>query len=213
MHAGFNETYHSIHGAIQESSHVFIRNGLHFMIDRFSPDGINILEVGLGTGLNALLSLLDKKAATLPIRYDAVEAFPLPLDMAKQLNYSQCLKNETANALLLQLHEAIWGDQVQLTPNFSLRKLHSTIQSTILQKESYDLVYFDAFAPKTQPELWGLEVMELIIRSLKCNGIFVTYSAKGQLKRDLRTLGMKVETLAGPPGKAEMTRAIKEPGL
>lgn len=210
MHTGFNETYHSIHGAIQESNHVFIRSGLHFKIDHYSPREIDMLEVGLGTGLNVLLTLLDKKAAVLPIRYDAVEAFPLPLDLARQLNYSQCLKNENANSLLLQLHEATWGESVRLNPNFSLRKLHSAIQSTILLKESYDLVYFDAFAPNTQPELWGLDVMELIIRSLKHNGIFVTYSAKGQLKRDLRTLGMKVETLAGPPGKAEMIRAIKE---
>ncbi len=207
--ADLNETYHSIHGAIQESNHVFIKHGLHFARQN-SPGLVRILEVGFGTGLNALLTMVESKQRNAQIHYDAVEAFPLPSELITQLNYCDLIQGDDCKGLFFKMHEARWGDSVSITPDFTICKVLGNIQKTTLVRARYDIVYFDAFAPSRQPEMWSREVLGKVVESIKLNGIFVTYSSRGQLRRDLLELGMKVETLTGPPGKAEMTRAIKD---
>jgi len=203
-----NESYHSIHGAIQESRHVFIKNGLENLLERGLSE-IRILEVGFGTGLNALLTFLESEDKMVNVLYHTVEAFPLPKNLIDQLNYGDCLNRGKTQQILHALHAADWDKEVSLSSNFTICKVLGDVQKTTLETERFDMVYYDAFAPSKQPELWSLEVLKRVIASLKVNRIFVTYSASGQLKRDLRKLGMEIETLVGPPGKKEMTRATK----
>lgn len=203
-----DETYHSIHGAWQESVHVFIKNGLDYLLPFHHTQPVNILEVGFGTGLNTLLTLnKSKEIQPASIEYTSIEAFPLGEEIWSQLNYTD--RTEVTD-YYYEIHKTSWGHKRQLTPNFTLLKLHTSIQEVELEQGRYDLVYFDAFAPNKQPEMWDLSILKKINQAMARHSIFVTYCAKGQLKRDLRILGMKVETLAGPPGKKEMVRALKE---
>ena len=206
-HKGLDETYHSRHGAWQESVHVFIKNGLDFKLSFNLNKKINILEVGFGTGLNALLTLQMAYRADCLISYTTLEAFPLKEEIWSHLNYDDT--NPESRSLYEKIHLLPWGEQHLVTPNFRLLKVHSTIQEINLSELSYDLIYFDAFAPSKQPEMWEPVVLKKIVDAMSCNGIFVTYCAKGQLKRDLKNLLLQVETLEGPPGKKEMVRAIK----
>jgi len=201
-----NETYHSVHGAIQESIHVFIKNGLSFLVGRSNPDQINILEMGFGTGLNALLTLQESLKKKNRIYYTTVEAFPLEREIWSSLNYTNSLGQKTN---FESLHTSAWGEWTSVSENFNLLKLAATLEEITVQKKYYDLIYYDAFAPNKQPELWTLDVLRKVTDSLKSDGVFVTYCAKGQLKRDLKDLGLVVETLPGPPGKKEMVRAIR----
>lgn len=201
-----NETYHSVHGAMQESAHVFIKNGLDYYIDRARPDRISILEVGFGTGLNALLTIHRMLETVIPVKYTSLEAFPLGEEVWSELNYEHILGLKDH---FTALHRSRWEEEQPILPHFQLLKLHTTLQHVELQATSFDLVYFDAFAPNKQPELWTYPVLGKIINAMKMEGVFVTYCAKGQLKRDLKTLGLTTETLPGPPGKKEMVRAIK----
>jgi tRNA U34 5-methylaminomethyl-2-thiouridine-forming methyltransferase MnmC len=185
-----DETYHSRHGAIQESLHVFIKNGLEF----FPKDEVNVFEVGFGTGLNALLTAQSRKK----IDYTTIEPFPLPEEIFALLNYEP-------RELLLQLHR---NPDLQ-TANFKFKKLYTTLGSVQLD-QVYDIIYFDAFAPSKQPAMWEFPMIEKVCNALTPGGLFVTYCAKGQLKRDLKSLGLEVETLAGPPGKKEMVRGTKK---
>ncbi len=204
-----NETYHSVHGAIQESNHVYIKNGLHFYVEQLLPQSLKILEVGFGTGLNALLTCLDQKAKQIPIIYHAVEAFPISMEIVSQLNYPSCLGQRESLRLMLNLHEALWNESTSIRSNFDIHKFHERIETLILERESYDLVYFDAFAPAKQPDVWNFKVLSHVIRAIKPGGVLVTYCARGQFKRDLKSLGMKVNSLPGPPGKLEMVQAIR----
>lgn len=203
-----DETYHSVHGAIQESNHIFIKNGLRCYLEKVEPGSIRILEVGFGTGLNALLTCLDDTNRS-PILYDAVEAFPLAQELADQLNYPQCLGMPSAQGILRSLHQAPWDEITKINQDFTLHKKHKSIQSLALEDECYNIVYFDAFAPSKQPEIWDIKILSPVIRAIKPDGILVTYCARGQFKRDLKTLGMEVESLPGPPGKLEMVRATR----
>jgi len=196
------ETYHSIHGAVQESMHVFIRHGLEFFNDQHQSNGISVLEVGFGTGLNALLTLQYAVEKHINIRYTAIEPFPLEEEVWSKLNYGD---PDKGNEHFKSMHEAEWNTEVSLIPGFSILKRKRTLQEVELN-DVYDVIYFDAFGPSIQPELWEYAALEKVVGVLKVNGVFVTYSAKGQLKRDLRLLGLAVETLAGPPGKNEMVR-------
>lgn len=191
LNTELDETYHSRHGAVQESMHVFIRNGL----DHLPLDEVNIFEVGFGTGLNALLAALSNRK----INYTSVEAFPLEESVYSQLNYEP-------KDLLIELHR----NQQLTTSNFKLTKIHATLQSISIPTNEFNIVFFDAFAPSKQPEMWELPMIEKVCNALTPGGLFVTYCAKGQLKRDLKSLGMEVETLAGPPGKKEMVRGTKK---
>jgi tRNA U34 5-methylaminomethyl-2-thiouridine-forming methyltransferase MnmC len=204
-----NETYHSTHGAVQESIHVFIKNGLEFFQQIKRSTEIKILEVGFGTGLNALLTLQYSLALPIKIQYESLEAFPVDQQTVSQLNYPKTINFPEAETYFKQLHKANWDDQNVVTDSFTLFKRHVKIQDIDLGVEKFDLIYFDAFAPSKQPEMWELPILKKIEQSLKSRGVFVTYCAKGQLKRDLKTLGLIVETLSGPPGKKEMVRAVK----
>lgn len=199
-----NETYHSVHGALQESKHVFIQHGLDVVSKDKST--IHILEVGFGTGLNALLTLHQAKSNNLTIHYTTLEAFPVEEDIWPKLNY---VESADAKEQFEKLHRANWNEEQNISSNFVLRKLHATLQQVELELNHYDLIYFDAFAPNKQPEMWELPVLQKIANAMKPGGLFVTYCAKGQLKRDLKSAGLTVETLQGPPGKREMVRGLK----
>lgn len=203
----YGVSYHSKYGAIQETQHVFINAGLR--LKALVQSEIRILDIGFGTGLNALMTALEAQKRNLAIQYTAVEAYPVSLEMAAGLNYAEVLPNEEGVAdWLAALHEAPWGQRTAISPDFELEKLHCTFQELALPAV-YDLVYFDAFAPTAQPELWTEEVLGIMYAALKPDGVLTTYCAKGEVKRTLKRLGFKVERLPGPPGKREMTRAVK----
>ncbi|MBM3161033.1 MAG: tRNA (5-methylaminomethyl-2-thiouridine)(34)-methyltransferase MnmD [Bacteroidetes bacterium] len=197
-----NEHYHSQHGAVQEALHVFINHGLKPLLHQNRP--LNILEVGWGTGLNCLLTC--QHCGETNIDYTGVEAFPIQSSLHEKLNYVQSLK--IPNELYKKMTDAPWEIETEITSNFHLTKVHATIQEWHT-KNSFDLIYFDAFGPRAQEEMWQIETLEKVVRMLRLGGVFITYCAKGQLKRDLKALGCYLETLPGPPGKREMTRASK----
>ena len=197
-----NETYHSIHGAIQESMHVFILNGLQEFHLRSHQSSISVLEVGFGTGLNAFLTLEYAQRHNISVRYTSLEPFPLSREFWLRLNYGG-----SDNAEFLRIHETPWDVAHALSPNFTILKRKASLQEVFLESV-YDVVYFDAFAPAISPELWTLQSLRKSTEKITHGGVFVTYSAKGQVKRDLRDLGGTVETLPGPPGKREMVRAV-----
>jgi tRNA U34 5-methylaminomethyl-2-thiouridine-forming methyltransferase MnmC len=201
-----NETYHSRHGAMQESNYVFIEKGLGFLCARGSLPKISVLEVGFGTGLNAWLSLRWAREQKIQLRYHSLETFPLPAEIWNLLNYH----SDPAGASQFQkLHQEPWHEWHDTDPFFRLYKENQSLQTVSLHPSSYDLIFFDAFAPNKQPEMWEYPMLEKVISAMKQGAVFVTYCAKGQLKRDLKSLKLEVESLAGPPGKREMIRAIK----
>ncbi|MGB3585400.1 MAG: tRNA (5-methylaminomethyl-2-thiouridine)(34)-methyltransferase MnmD [Tunicatimonas sp.] len=209
LNADLDETYHSRHGALRESKHVFIQHGLHYWLSTHtSSSSVRILEVGLGTGLNAWLTLLEAdKLAQVQFEYTALEPHPVESAMIQQLNYVQ--QSTLAEKKHFEaIHQADWNQPQTLLGNFILNK--QTIKLEELDdRQAFDVIYYDAFAPNKQPELWEKPIIEKVTNLLAPTGVWVTYSAKGQLKRDLKSLGLQVETLPGPPGKAEMVRAIK----
>ncbi|HNL83685.1 MAG TPA: tRNA (5-methylaminomethyl-2-thiouridine)(34)-methyltransferase MnmD [Chitinophagales bacterium] len=196
-------TYHSLHGAVQESVHVFIRNGLEQFL---SQNEIQVLEMGYGSGLNALLTWNFAQLHQKKIEYTTFEKFPLEADLVRQLHFATA--DDEADKLL-QLHQSSWGLAIRLSEYFSLTKLNDDFLNCTIQNK-FNLVYYDAFAPSAQPELWTPAVFRLIYNALDHNGMLVTYCAKGQVKRDLKSVGFNVETLSGPPGKREMIRALKK---
>jgi tRNA U34 5-methylaminomethyl-2-thiouridine-forming methyltransferase MnmC len=206
LNSELNETYHSIHGARQESLHVFINEGLKFFSDQNKKTPVRILEIGFGTGLNALLTAVYAAEHRIGIEYSAIEAFPINESLWQQLNVAQ---SEEESRTFYKLHHEAWEQWTEIIPGFMLKKINTTLQLASLDHTYFDIVYFDAFAPNKQPEMWVFPVLQKTIESLVSNGIFVTYCAKGQLKRDLASLGTTVQTLQGPPGKREMIRAIK----
>lgn len=196
-----DETYHSVHGAVQESRHVFIEMGLKPLLDRKS--GINILEMGFGTGLNALLTFLEAEKNQSPVAYYSLEKFPLtPLQYA-QLNYAELLN---AKNQWRQIVDTGWDEVTAINAYFSLQKISSGLE-TFVTNLKFDLIYYDAFAPRVQPELWTVEVFDKLSSLLVPEGKIVTYCAKGEVKRNFKAAGFVVETLPGPPGKREMIRA------
>lgn len=200
------ETYHSLHGAIQESQHVFIEAGLQHMDD---AEALNILEVGLGTGLNVLLTWLEAEKREWPVHMHTLEPSPLPDDIIDKLNYGQRIPDPQATDYFKQIHTSAWGKTVKLSPQFSLYKAQTTLQA-FHSDDTFDMVYYDAFAPSKQPEVWELETLEKAVTSLNPGGILVSYCASGQFRRNLVALGMETLSLPGPPGKKEMTRAVKK---
>jgi tRNA U34 5-methylaminomethyl-2-thiouridine-forming methyltransferase MnmC len=199
------EHYHSVHGAIQESMHVFIKAGLEIIDKR----PISVFEVGMGTGLNVLLSAFWAISADVMLSYHTCEPYPLPAAIYRQLNYPGRLNKTEASDIFQKIHESPFGEEIPIHPNFILLKTDEEIQSCDLQPSSYDLVFFDAFAPEVQPELWNEPVFQKLAVAMKPGGVLVTYSAKGQVRRNLKAAGLTVERLPGPPGKREMIRARK----
>ena len=222
-----NEHYHSHFGAITESRHIFINAGLGYITDNKAAHhevdpgiGLNthpeidsgaghkaLLEVGFGTGLNALLTALYAEDHKIKISYTSLEKHPLATALIRQLNYGS-LTGSRGATLFEKLHEAPWGEPVEISEWFTLNK----IQTDLTEEDPaglFDLVYFDAFGPDKQPEMWSEEMFRRITRATHEGSVFVTYSAKGSLKRMLKSLGFDVTLLPGPPGKRVITRAVK----
>ncbi len=204
-----NETYHSFHGALGESRHVFIKEGLAYWYSANKRSNIRILEMGFGTGLNAILTAEYALQQSLPIEYETLEAYPLEPGVVEKLNYPELLQDDSLASIFSNLHTAPWNKAVDINAFFKLHKRHIMAETFIPASDYYDVIYFDAFAPNKQAELWTMEVLEKFYNGLAPKGILVTYCAKGQFKRDLKALGFIVETIGGPPGKKEMVRATK----
>ncbi len=204
-----NEHYHSIHGAIQESVHIFIRAGIEHYRENVSvsPAPLQILEAGFGTGLNAYLTLAYATAQDIPVVYHSLEKYPLTPDEAAQLNYAECIPYPCPEHFS-RLHAAPWETPTAITPVFSLCKHRQDLRDTHFPPE-FDIVFFDAFNPDVQPHLWTAEVFRRFSDALKPGGILVTYCVKGIVKQALRQVGFSLKRLPGPPGKREMLRATK----
>lgn len=198
-----NEHYHSHFGALTESKHIFIESGFRYC----NKEAISVLEVGFGTGLNALLTAACAKKDNRKVHYVSIEKYPLPASLIMQLNYAS-LEGSEEEVLFRKIHEASWGGPVQITQWFTIHKVEMDL-TTDSPVGKFDLIYFDAFGPDKQPEMWTHDVFERIAEASRPGTVFVTYSAKGSLKRMLRELGFQVTLLPGPPGKRVMTRAIK----
>jgi|SRR6185437_2597570 len=200
-----NETYHSTHGALQESQHVFIKYGLEEAAKNTKE--LTVFEVGFGTGLNALLTLQKSIQSNLTINYHTLEPYPLSEELVKSLNYPSFFEPDLQQ-LFYKMHNSAFEEVVELTSNFRFTKYKTTLQDFSKELKA-DVVYFDAFAPNKQPEVWSYSNLQKVYDLLNSHGILVSYCARGQFKRDLKALGMQVEALPGPPGKKEMTRGRK----
>jgi tRNA U34 5-methylaminomethyl-2-thiouridine-forming methyltransferase MnmC len=197
-----NEHYHSVNGAIQESRHVFIDAGLR----KLSKDDIRILEIGFGTGLNTLLTLLEaEKMNKSQVTYYAVELHPLPEELTDLLNYEKLICPER-KGLLATLHTAPWNTPTVITDRFVLHKIKGDSNCCELPA-SIDLTYFDAFAPDKQPEMWTQKIFDALYGCMAEGSILTTYCAKGSVRRMMEKAGYSVERIPGPPGKREMIRA------
>ncbi|WP_457616544.1 tRNA (5-methylaminomethyl-2-thiouridine)(34)-methyltransferase MnmD [Lutibacter sp.] len=200
----WNEQYHSKHGAVQEAYHVFIKNGLSL----FSDTTVAILEIGFGTGLNSFITFLEAQKYRLTIDYVGVEAYPVSLDEILKMNYIETLKASRYTSVFEKMHAQEWDTKHTISTYFSLLKRKQFFQE-ITDQDRFNLIYFDAFGARVQPELWTEELFEKMFVSLKKGGVLVTYSAKGSVRRALQHVGFRVERLPGPPGKREMLRAVK----
>ncbi|RYD52593.1 MAG: SAM-dependent methyltransferase [Sphingobacteriales bacterium] len=198
-------TYHSTHGAVQESMHVFIQTGLIAALEAFPEGLVTILEMGFGTGLNALLTALESNRRHRAIRYVSVEKYPVPEVIWQQLTYTQAAAGQ---ALFEALHRAPWNEPVMITPQVELLKVAGELQIMTLP-EAVQLIYFDAFAPEDAPELWTPLLFRKLIDGMVPGGILTTYCSKGVVRRALQEVGFLVEKLPGPPGKREIVRARK----
>lgn len=200
----WNECYHSKHGAIQEAKHVFIKNGLAL----FQNKEVSILEIGFGTGLNAFITYLDALELGQSIDYVAAEAYPVSADEVLSMNYVNELDAIESKAIFEKMHTSNWEERMIFSNVFALTKRKQFFEE-IDDLEKFDLIYFDAFGYRVQPELWSTAIFDKMYKALKPNGILVTYAARGVVKRSMIEVGFTVEKLAGPPGKREMFRARK----
>jgi len=205
-----NVTYHSTHGAIQESLHVFIKAGLNQALPAHSS--VSVLEMGFGTGLNALLTLMEAEAAKKPVHYTSIELYPLEPEYSRTLNYCEQLNRNDLQQSFETLHASVWEKDIPVTEYFTLFKSGTDLLNfeTPGSGQVFHLIYFDAFAPTAQPQLWTSTVFERLFALLLPGGLLVTYCSKGDVRRAMQAAGFRVEKLAGPPGKREMVRAWKE---
>ncbi|MCB9016310.1 MAG: tRNA (5-methylaminomethyl-2-thiouridine)(34)-methyltransferase MnmD [Lentimicrobiaceae bacterium] len=199
------EHYHSIHGAKQESEHVFLQTGFE-MAARFNHQ-IRLLEIGFGTGLNCLLTLRRASELKLPVEYHGIEPFPVAIELCQNLNYCDNPEFSIFTAQFHHMHSVAAGLKVALGQDFYLLKINHELQQADLAPDFYNLVYFDAFSPESAPDLWQLSVFEKVRNSMQTGGVLVTYCAKGAVRRFMQQSGFRVERLPGPPGKREMLRA------
>ncbi len=205
--ATLNETYHSIHGAVAESMHVFIETGLAYYINTHNPTEVKIFEVGLGTGLNAYLTLLFAiKYPDITFYYSAIDTLPMQAEMVQQINYPELL--QASRQSFEAMHTATAGQTVNLAPNFVFERLVGDVNIYPITGQ-YNIVYFDAFAPQKQPDMWETSLFTKLYALLLANGIMVTYCAQGEFRRKLISVGFSAERLPGPPNKREMTRVTK----
>ena len=201
----WNESYHSKHGAIQEACHVFIKNGLSFI----NKNKYSILEIGFGTGLNAFITFLHSKNNNHTIDYVGVEAYPIEPEEALLMNYVAVLNATNDAAIFKIMHQSNWDEKIEISNIFSLVKRKQFFQD-ITDENSFDLIYFDAFGYRVQPELWSLEIFKKMYTALKINGVIVTYACRSSIKKAMIESGFTVEKLPGAPGKREMLRATKK---
>jgi len=201
-------SYHSRHGAVQESMHVFINAGLKPILS--TKETIHIFEMGFGTGLNALLTLQQAMQAQQKIYYKTIEFFPLEEVVYTQLNYTTQLTDKTLQPSFISMHNCSWEKDAFIQPLFTLHKSTASLLN-FSTDQFFDLIYFDAFDPAAQPELWTQPIFEKMFRMLLPGGLLVTYSSKGIVRRALQAAGFTVEKLKGPAGKREMVRAKKNP--
>ncbi|MEK8180745.1 tRNA (5-methylaminomethyl-2-thiouridine)(34)-methyltransferase MnmD [Flavobacterium buctense] len=199
----WNESYHSKHGAIQEAYHVFINNGFSL----FEGKPIAILEIGFGTGLNAFITYLEAKKNNQTINYVGVEAYPVILAEALQMNYAQEIEDKESPIFQL-LHQTDWEVKNMISPDFTLTKRQQFFQD-IKDDNAFDLIYFDAFGFRVQPELWSDAIFAAMYKALKSDGVLVTYACRTSIKKAMVSAGFSVEKLPGAPGKREMLRATK----
>lgn len=199
----WDESYHSKHGAIQEAYHVFIKNGLSL----FEGQPIAVLEIGFGTGLNCFITYLESQKRNQSIDYVGVEAYPVTIDEAMMMNYANEI-NANQDNLFRQLHECQWEQLQTISDNFTLTKRKQFFQD-IQDAATFDLIYFDAFGFRVQPELWSESIFAAMFKSLKPNGVLVTYACRTSIKNAMLSAGFSVEKLPGAPGKREMLRATK----
>lgn len=204
-----DETYHSKKGAVAESRHVFIESGLDFISDKKKSEKLSVLEVGFGTGLNAFLTLLWAEDLKIEVSYHTLEPFPLKQEIYSVLNYPEQLAVQEKRQDFLRLHSASEGEKVLIGSHFFITKYFTTLEN-FSANISADVIFYDAFAPSKQKEVWSLENLLKCYTLLKPGGALVTYCANGQFKRDLKTAGFKMEVLSGPLGKKEMTRGLRE---
>ncbi len=198
-----DETYHSTHGAIQESEFIFVNAGLR----RLTKTEITVFEVGFGTGLNAFLTLLEAEKSQLNVRYITTEKYPVEVENILKLNYPDIIAPER-KSFFEKLHECEWNQPVQLTPEFLLEKVNADFVN-FDHIAHYDVIYFDAFSPEKQPEMWTQGLFEKLYAHCNENAVLVTYCAKGAVRRAMQKAGFAVERLPGPPGKREILRATK----
>ncbi|WP_340074628.1 tRNA (5-methylaminomethyl-2-thiouridine)(34)-methyltransferase MnmD [Leptobacterium sp. I13] len=203
--AGWNEQYHSKHGAINEAYHVFIDNGLA-LLEGQRP--VSILEIGFGTGLNAFVTFLEAEKRGLTINYTGIEAYPVAESEWRALNYPEQLGIPDYETIFEHLHKCLWEESHAITSFFNLTKQQKKFQE-LTGTNNYNLIYFDAFGARVQPELWTEAIFAIMYRALRPGGILVTYAAKGSVRRAMQVVGFIVERLPGPPGKREMLRARK----
>ncbi|MFV5695886.1 tRNA (5-methylaminomethyl-2-thiouridine)(34)-methyltransferase MnmD [Flavobacterium sp. LB3P122] len=201
----WDECYHSKHGAIQEAQHVFIKNGLSLFQNR----QISILEIGFGTGLNAFVTFLEASKMKQSIDYVGVEGYPISAEEVVSMNYVDELNASNESSVFKKMHESNWEEKIVLRDDFTLTKRKQLFEE-IDDFEKFDLIYFDAFGYRVQPELWSTAIFKKMHNALKNNGVLVTYAARGVVKRSMIEVGFTVEKLAGPPGKREMFRATKK---
>ena len=205
MSQHFGETYHSSFGAVQESNHIFMDAALGFVKGGLMR--ISVFEVGFGTGLNALLAYKYARDNHIEINYVAVEKYPVEMSVVEQLNYPSLLSLE--KDLFLKMHGAK-GKEVLLSPFFNLTVIEAALQDYPMPEDFFNVVFFDAFSPESQPEMWKQSCFEKIYQSMQAGGVLTTYSSKGIVKRALKAVGFSIEKLPGPPGKREFVRAVKD---
>lgn len=210
----FNEIYHSLNGAIQESRHVFIESGLKFLLrsgaNNFEDKPLKIFEPGFGTGLNAWLTLIESQRNNFRVYYETAELYPLDIGVVKELNYTSLIENEKFRPPFHSLHLCSWNVVHEINSLFCFKKADKSFFDMKLESQQFNLVYFDAFAPETQPEMWSINVMQKMFDCLIPGGVLVSYCSKSTFRRNLKDAGFTVEKLPGPPGKREMVRAHKK---
>ncbi|WP_277086542.1 tRNA (5-methylaminomethyl-2-thiouridine)(34)-methyltransferase MnmD [Porphyromonas catoniae] len=206
----FGEHYHSTHGAVQESRHIYTGLALEGRLATWHQDKerpLRLFEVGLGTGLNALLTALIADKEQIPIHYTSIEKYPLAEEVFHHLSYEDIV-GEGSDVLLCRLHESPWGEDVSITPFFTLHKVLGDLTDYTFP-QALDVVYYDAFSPEAQPELWEERLFLSLYDAMNCQATLATYCAKGVVRRALQHAGFSVERLPGPPGKREVLRAMK----
>lgn len=201
----WNENYHSKHGALQEALHVFIESGFRQM----DANEINVLEIGFGSGLNAILTLIEAEKEGKKVNYTGLEGYPVSREEFEALSYGDLENIAKHKAILDDLFEVQWEEMTAIRSGFLLKKIKQLLGDFEPEKKAYNLIYYDAFGPRVQPEMWSIEMLSKMYEALDSGGVFVTYCAKGQVRRDLQELGFEVEKIPGPPGKREMLRAKK----